>query len=310
MRFCRHSVILFAFIPYLTGCGNSADEGDGELKVAVSIIPQQWLVEQIGGDQVDVIALVQPGESPATFQPTESQISRLMQSKVYFRIGVPFENGKWFSAIESAGTVTIVDTRNDIALREIEAHSHGEEDGHEHDHHEHGPECAHGCDHSGGDPHIWLSLKLLKKQGRTVTDALSKHAPEHEKTFEANFEKLKKQLDETDLAIFEKLAPLQGKAFFVYHPAWGYFADAYGLTQVAIEQEGKTPSDQELTKVQKLARERGAKVVFVQPQISDASAQAVADAIGGEVKQLDPLAKDVPQNLLHAADALVEALSH
>ena len=88
---------------------------------------------------------------------------------------------------------------------------------------------------------------------------------------------------------------------------WGYFADDYGLRQVAIEIEGKEPSDRELTRLQILARAEGTAVVFVQPQISGRAARAVAAAIGGRLEQLDPLAPDVAENLRRVAEQLTRA---
>jgi zinc transport system substrate-binding protein len=203
----------------------------------------------------------------------------------------------------------IVDTRGDIQLRDIEAHRHGDDPPHkEHDHGdgEHEPACDHGC---GKDPHIWLSPPLLKRQAVLIAEALAAAAPEHAEAFDQNLQGLLARLDTVDAEIRNRLAPHDGKAFFVFHPAWGYFADEYGLRQIAIEVEGKEPSDSELTEVQQRARESGAQVIFVQPQISSQSAEAVAKAIGGRVEELDPLAEDVAAGLLAAADAIAESLN-
>ena len=67
--------------------------GDPPLRVAVTIPPQAWLVERIGGEAVDVLVVVGAGESPATFQPTDAQITGLSRVALYFRIGVPVERG-------------------------------------------------------------------------------------------------------------------------------------------------------------------------------------------------------------------------
>ena len=103
------------------------------------------------------------------------------------------------------------------------------------------------------------------------------------------------------------LAPLRGKVMFVFHPAWGYFADEYGLRQVAIQAEGKEPTDQELTDLQKLARREGAKVIFVQPQFAAGAAHAVARTVGARVETLDDLAPEAIAGLLEAAERVVEA---
>ena len=103
------------------------------------------------------------------------------------------------------------------------------------------------------------------------------------------------------------MEPYKGRAFFVLHPAWGYFADEYDLRQFAIEREGKSPTDAELTELQRSARREGIKVVFVQPQVTGRGARAVATAIGARLERLDPLAADVDANLLRLADAIAES---
>jgi zinc transport system substrate-binding protein len=78
----------------------------------------------------------------------------------------------------------------------------------------------------------------------------------------------------------------------VYHPAWGYFADEYGLTQLAIEEEGKPVSAAHIRKMVDLARGKGIRAVLVQKGFDTKSARAVARDIGGEVVETDPLERD------------------
>ena len=118
---------------------------------------------------------------------------------------------------------------------------------------------------------------------------------------------LDRRLESLHTSIEGKLKAHRGHSFFVLHPAWGYFAEAYGLTQVAIEIEGKDPTDRELTELQEAAKRAGAKVIFVQSQRRGKSAAAVADAIGARVAMLDPLAGDVEENLRRIASALADS---
>ena len=283
------------------GCrGNPQHLPAGPLRVAVSIIPQEWLVREIGGQYVDVVAMVKPGESHETYQPTDAQISRVMGGAAYFCIGMPFENGRAFANIRSQGKLRMVDVREGIELREIRpAESPGGEEASKDD-----ARHKHRHEHGGKDPHVWLSPKLLKIQARTVAKTLGELDPAHREAYDRNLAALGAKLDAADGEIHRLLDPLRGKTFFVFHPAWGYFADEYGLKQVAIEQEGKEPSDEEATALQRSAREQGAKVVFVQPQIASRGAEAVAHAIGARVEPLDPLAPDVLDNLVRAARAI------
>jgi zinc transport system substrate-binding protein len=140
-----------------------------------------------------------------------------------------------------------------------------------------------------------------------VADTLGELDPAHKADYQRNLATLDGQLDQLDAKIRKMLAPARGKAFLVYHPAWGYFAQEYGLRQIALEQEGKEPSDQELTRLQQLAKKEDIKVIFVQPQIASQSAQAVATAIHGRVQQIDPLEENIPANLLHAAQVITQS---
>jgi zinc transport system substrate-binding protein len=265
--------------------------------VAVSIIPEAWLVRRIGGQHVDVVTLVAPGENPHTYQPTDAQVSRVMTSAVYFRMGVPFEKGPWFQALQNSRALKIVDLRDGIKLREIKA------DDHDHAGHAHGS-C---CSDDGRDPHVWLTPQLLKTEAATIARTLGHLDAVHQETYQANLKALSEELDELDRKIRDRLKGIQHRSFFVFHPAWEYFADEYGLHEVAIEVEGKEPSDRELTELQRLARAEKAAVVFVQPQISGRAAKAVADATGARVETADPMAEDLPAQLLRLADALVAA---
>ena len=249
---------------------------DTRLEIEVSIPPVEWLVEQIGGDLVEVSVLVAPGESPATYMPSDAQVTHLMRSRIFFRVGVPFEQGLWFDAISKMGRFDMVDLRDGIDLR-------------------------------GDDPHIWLSPKLLSIQAATVTDALSRADPNGRVQYQANLDRLDSRLEILDEEIRRSLEPFKGRSFFVFHPSWGYFADEYGLQQVAIESAGREPSDQELTRLQQEARQAGVGIVFVQPQIQGRSAQAFAGAIGARIEILDPLAADVAGNLAEVTARLIQS---
>ncbi len=95
---------------------------------------------------------------------------------------------------------------------------------------------------------------------------------------------------------------------YVFHPAFGYFADAYGLIQVPIEIEGKEPGARQLSKLIDRAKKDRVKVIFVQPQFSARSAEAVAKAIGGVVVPIDDLGRDYLANLESIAAAIERGL--
>ena len=294
-----------------------------KLPVFVSIVPQKYFVQQIGKDMVEVQAMVLPGSSPATYEPKPQQMADLSTAKIYFAIGVPFENA-WLEKIaDSNPNMRVIHTDHGIEKLAMKAHhdhddqaeKHHEGEHHEanHDHEksEHHNEAVHDEDHhehAGLDPHIWLSPPLVKIQARNILAALQEADPAHRSVYEANFQEFTAQIDQLDTDLKNTFAGKKGLQFMVFHPAWGYFAHAYGLKQVPIEIEGKDPKPAQLKELIQHTRENGIKVVFVQPQFSTKSAKLIAREIGGQVAFANPLAEDWMANLRQVADKFQAAL--
>jgi zinc transport system substrate-binding protein len=142
----------------------------------------------------------------------------------------------------------------------------------------------------------------------TIRDTLVRLDPGGRETYEDGYRSYTAELEALHRRIGAILAPLKGEILFVYHPAFGYFADAYGLRQVAVETGGAEPSARQLARLIDSARSRGVRVLFVQPQFARTSAEAVAKAIGGAVVPIDALARDYVTNLQRIAGAVEEAL--
>ncbi|MCG8551999.1 MAG: zinc ABC transporter substrate-binding protein [Desulfobacterales bacterium] len=294
------------------------------LPVFVSIMPQQYFVQQIGKDKVDVSVMVQPGASPATYEPKPAQMAKISKTRIYFSIGVPFETF-WLDKIASANpNMTIVHTDKGIKKQPMAAHQHHHE-GHEahhddgHDAHHHGghnahhDEKAHAEDdhdhgHAGLDPHIWLSPKLVKIQAGKILGALAAADPENKGFYTVNYNLFIKEIDALDRDLTLMLKHNAGMQFMVFHPAWGYFARDYKLKMIPIEIEGKDPKPAKLQKLIQHARDEGINVIFVQPQFSTKSAQLVAREINGQVMPANPLALDWLDNMRKMAGQFKEAL--
>ena len=278
--------------------------------VFVSIVPQKYFVQQIGKDLVDISVMVQPGADPHTYEPKPRQMIDLSKTKIYFAIGVSFENA-WLDKIAAVNPdMRVVHTDHGIEKLAMAAHHH-HDDTDEHHESEHHGEAAHDKnhnEHAGLDPHIWLSPPLVKIQARSILAALREIDPEHRSVYEANFEAFTAQIDQLDAELKKTFAGKTGLQFMVFHPAWGYFAHAYGLKQVPIEIEGKNPKPAQLKELIEHAKEREIRVVFVQPQFSTKSAELVAREIGGQVVFADPLAGDWMANLREVADKFQAAL--
>jgi zinc transport system substrate-binding protein len=277
--------LLVSCIATVTATGTAA--AADKITVFVSIIPQKFFVERIGGDLVDTQVLVESGASPATYEPKPTQMVALSKARIYFSIGVPFE-ATWLGKIAAANpAMEVVHTEQGIRKMPMIAHHHDEEQGHESEHHDHGIL----------DPHVWLSPPLVMMQARTILMALQKADPTHRAQYETNYRTFITMLVELDGDLRNIFAGRQGLQFMVFHPAWGYFAHAYGLGQVPIEIEGKEPKPAQLKRLIDYARERNIRVVFAQPQFSSKSARQVAKEIGGRVALVDPLAVNWAENL-------------
>jgi zinc transport system substrate-binding protein len=285
----------------------------GRLLVFVSILPQQYFVQQIGGDHVEVQVMVPPGASPATYEPSPRQMVGLAKARLYFAIGVPFE-AAWMDKIAAASpALTVVHTDRGIRKRPMAAHTH-DEDGAppaaarpENGNREHPAGDVPRQTHGTPDPHIWLSPPLVERQADTIMAALMAADPAHAGDYARNGRRFRAAVEALDRDLQGILASMKGRRFMVFHPSWGYFADAYGLEQVPIEVEGKDPKPAQLQALIEEARARHIRVIFAQPQFSRRSAALVASEIGGQVVLVDPLAPNWMDNLKQVASQFAAA---
>ncbi|MGD2020689.1 MAG: zinc ABC transporter substrate-binding protein [Thiohalocapsa sp.] len=267
-----------------------------QLSVFVSVLPLATFAERIGGERVAVRAMVQPGHSPATYEPTPRQITALADADLYLRVGVPFEDA-WMQRISATNPdMPVVDLRDGLTLRPQAAHTHDHGDGARHQ--QEGPRM---------DAHVWTSPRLVRQMAETIRAALTELDPAGAETYAANLAALDAALAALDAALQEQMGGLENRSFLVYHPAWGYFADAYGLSQVPIEYEGKEPGARRLTALIEQAQKNNARVILVQPQFDQRAAGQVARAIGGRVETVDPLSPDYFATLRRLAEILLDA---
>jgi zinc transport system substrate-binding protein len=277
----------------------------GTLSVFVSILPQAYFLERIGGKRVGVEVMVKSGQDPHTFEPTPQQMARLATADAFFRIGVEFENTLIPRIQSTMKELALVDCRNKIRLRQMEAHGHDGEEDEEARHEEEGHADE---EHEGTDPHIWLSVRNAIGMAGTMHEALLRLDPEGKETYDRGYGDLVGDLEALDQRIARILEPVKGEPFFVFHPSFGYFAEDYGLEQIAVETGGAEPSARQLARLIEEARKRGVRVLFVQPQFSRKSAETIATEIGGAVVPIDPLARDYIDNLEKMALAVEEGL--
>lgn len=284
-------VIMFLISIFLSACNTqeastSGDIGgedkaqvdENKIHVFVSILPQADFVKNIGGEKVKVSFMIPPGANPEHYEFTSAQLKGLAQADIYIQIGhIPVEKAWMDRIVATNPNMIVVDSSQDIKL-----HHH--------------------------DPHIWLSPKLVKIQAEHIAKALMEYDQGNNDYYQENLDNFIKELDALDKEIKDKFAKVEQKKFIVYHPAWGYFAHDYGLSEIAIEDHGKEASAQRLAQLISDAKAAGIKVVFTSPQHSSHSAKAIAAEIGGEIVLLDPLPEKYIADMLVMVDTLVKGM--
>lgn len=159
------------------------------------------------------------------------------------------------------------------------------------------------------DPHIWTSPLLVRKMAVAIRNRLSELDPAGADIYARNQQRFDAELEDLHQSIQSRLAGLDKRAFLVYHPAWGYFADTYGLQQIPIERAGKQPGPKRLSALISQAKDAGTHAIFVQPEFDQRTAQQIARAINGRVEAATPLAADYADNLRRFAAILADANS-
>jgi zinc transport system substrate-binding protein len=260
------------------GCIGGQPQESGNFSVAAGIPPLGEFARAVGGDLVQVSVILPPGADPHTYEPTPQQIVNVSSADLILAVGsgLPFEERllQGLSGFQTAPPV--INLSAGITLIDQ-------------------------------DPHDWLSIPNARKMVNHTTDAFCARDPPHCALFSANRDAYLARLQEADGHIRADLDQARITTFLVVHPAWEYFARDYNLTQIAIEQEGKEPSAQDIARLIQTAREAGVRVVFVEPQFSKREAEILAAQINGTVETIDPLAGDYVDNLERVARALQEA---
>jgi zinc transport system substrate-binding protein len=280
----------------LVSCSQGS-AGEGRLMVAVTILPQAGFVEAVGGDKVDVVVMVPPGASPHTYEVTPDQMASLSKARIYAEVGSPVEfELAWMDKLIAVNkSMLVVDCSQGIPLLEMTAEENEGENITEEQ-------------HTGLDPHIWLSVKNVRIMASNICAGLVQVDTENKAYYENNLASYLDLLDKLDADLTADLANITNRNFIVVHPSFGYFAHDYNLNQMSLEQNGKEPDADYTVRLIEKAKELSIKVIFVSPQYGQKSAELIAREIGGEVAIIDPLAKDFIGNMHKIESAVKQSL--
>jgi manganese/zinc/iron transport system substrate-binding protein len=245
----------------LSGCeqASGGDVSSRKLRVTTTVGMIGDTVRNVGGERVEVAALMGPGVDPHLYKASEGDISRLQGADVIFYNGLNLEGkmGDLFVKMASTGkpTVAVADGIDKSLLREPP-----EFQGHY-------------------DPHVWFDVSMWAQTIAPVVETLTKLDPKSKELYESNAATYRKQLDDLHRFCQVQLAtiPKAQRVLITAHDAFGYFGRAYGVEVVGL-QGISTVSEISLKDVQRLVdviSERKIKAVFVESSVPKRSIEAV-----------------------------------
>ena len=281
---------LSACLCLLTGCkpsGRTDNKDTQRPVITVSIEPLRYITERITGDGFRVETFVPKGSSPETYEPTPEQMMKLGQCLVYFTVGdLGFER-TWTDRLrQMSPEVPFVRTSESINL--IEVHHH----------------CSSDTPENETDPHVWTSPAHMKTIAQNICASLCKLDTAHARQFRRNLQQTLADLQATEDSIHTLVDSLHPKAFLIYHPTLTYFAQDYGLTQIAIETDGKEPSPAQLVRLIRLCKEKQVRTIFVQQEFDRRNAELIAQETGTHLVDINPLSYEWKEEMLKIARTL------
>ena len=276
---CAASIVVISSL--ISGCGTKP-KAEGPLEVAAGLPPVAFLAARVGGEAVVVNSMLPEGRSPHDYSPAPHDVLNASRSRIFLTTGMNFEK-TLCRPLDSART-TVCDVTQGIRRIPMAAGEHG------HDHADH-------HDHDALDPHVWLDCENLCLMADNICKAFCAADPDHDALYRANCMKLVGEIRIQHRLLAAQLAPFRGRCFYVYHPAFGYFAKMFGLRQEAVELDGREVTPAHLSDLIRRAKRDRVAVIFVQPQFNPSAMQALQRQLRVEVKTADPLRRDVLKNM-------------
>jgi zinc transport system substrate-binding protein len=278
-----------AALALLAGCSAAADDGDVE--IAVTAYPLQFIAERVAGDAASVTNVAPAGTEPHDLELSPSAVRTLLGADAVLMLS-GFQAAVDDTMGEVSAETLVVDAAEFADLLE-ESHEHeGGHDDHEHEEgHEDHEDGHEGHDHGGVDPHFWLDPLRVADVADALAEALAAAHPDDAATFEANAGALRSELEGLEGEFATGLADCTERAFVTSHEAFGYLADAFDLTQIGISgiDPEAEPSPARVAEVLQEAREAGVTTIFTQPGGLTAGADTVAEELGVTLATLDPI---------------------
>lgn len=277
---CLIILFILVIIVLLFFSVKGKDDNSNKTIVAVSIVPEVEFVKAVSGDEFDIVTMIPSGASPENYEPTPMEKGKFEKASIYFSIGVPTEENNILPSISE--NTKLVKLDEDVKRKYADL----------------------TFENGARDPHIWLSPQRVIIMVQKIADELSELKPENKEKYQENASKYIEELENVILEIDSILTQKENKKFIVYHPAFAYLADEFGMEMYALEEEGKEATVESLKEKIDLAKKENIKYIFYQAEIDSSQSKAFAEEIGGQTMMLEPLAENYIENLKKMAELL------
>lgn len=269
-----------SFLPLVCGCSKAPPAPGGRpaaIRVVATIFPLADVARQIGGADVEVACLLGPGREPHGFTLKPAQAEQLSRADLVVAVGQGLDD--WCRLPARPGAPAMLTLATLPKVRRLMPHPPEDP---EHDHDEHG--------HGAGDPHIWLDPVLMRAVAGLIAEELARVDPAHRTAYRKRHEVYDAQLAALDREHRQALGALPRREFVTFHPAFGHLARRYGLVQRSAHAVGTgEPGPRRLEALAAFIRDRGVRVIFVEPQFPAERLRRLADRAGARIDRLDPL---------------------
>lgn len=279
---CRYGLLgLLGLLPLAALAGS---------EVVASIQPLHSLVASVMQGVAEPLLLVRGGGSPHDYALRPSDARALADARVVFWIGPELETFMVKPLQSAQGKVRSIALLDAPGVTVLPLRSGGAREARQDQ-----PGHGHGAN-TGRDAHIWLDPSNAAAMARRVVAVLGEADPEHRADYERNGSLLIERLEELNRRLAAELEPVKQRPFIVFHDAYRYFEQRYGLNAVGAITLGpeQRPGAKRVAEIQARIRSSGVRCVFSEPQFQPALVETVIAGSSARTGVLDPLGAAIP----------------
>ncbi len=289
----RCAIVAFMSMMLLLSMSCQTTSNEKQRAVSVTILPQQYLAEQIAGDRFTINCVVPANSSPEAYDPTPRQLMAVEESDAYMQVGMLGFELAWIDKLaQNNPAMKLYNTSEGVDMIEG-LHEHRHADG-----------SVHAA--TTVDPHVWCSPRNVRVMARNMYDAFVELDADGKSYYERNYYQLLHRIDSVENLVHSILSPCRGTAFAIFHPSLTYLARDYGLTQLCLEEMGKESSAMAMKNIIDEARNRQVKVVFVQREFNSRQVETFAHELGLEIVTINPLNYHWEEEIVKIAYAIAQ----